>query len=89
VAVAFLLVARVTWRQRLAARRGGRGRVLRARRLVGDSQLLTFEEPTFMASGGGQVVAFGNCDRTYHGEFFGYWHTDCAFEALARTATSR
>jgi 4-amino-4-deoxy-L-arabinose transferase-like glycosyltransferase len=80
VMVPFLLVARVTWARRL---RLGIVVGVVAFALVGGwviRNLLTFEEPTFMASGGGQVVAFGNCDRTYSGQFLGYWHTDCALK---------
>lgn len=42
--------------------------------------LLTFEEPTFMASGSGHLLAIANCDRTYGGELLGYWHPDCGLK---------
>ena len=40
----------------------------------------TFEEPSppYLATGSGRVLAFGNCDETYSGKFFGYWNIDCA-----------
>ena len=42
--------------------------------------LATFEEPAppYLATGSGRVLAFGNCDETYSGRFFGYWNIDCA-----------
>jgi hypothetical protein len=39
--------------------------------------LLTFEEPTFMASGSSHVLAVANCDSTYRGELLGYWDIRC------------
>jgi 4-amino-4-deoxy-L-arabinose transferase-like glycosyltransferase len=39
--------------------------------------LVTFEEPTFMASGSSNVLAVANCDPTYSGELFGYWDIRC------------
>ena len=39
--------------------------------------LVTFEEPTLLASGAGVVLELGNCDETYAGEFLGYWSFDC------------
>lgn len=42
--------------------------------------VLTFEEPTFMASGSGHLLATANCDRAYSGEFLGYWHPDCGLK---------
>jgi hypothetical protein len=40
----------------------------------------TFEEPSppYLATGSGRVLAFGNCDLTYSGRFFGYWNIGCA-----------
>jgi hypothetical protein len=42
--------------------------------------MLTFDEPTTMATGSGHVLAYGNCDATYHGEFLGYWNDSCALK---------
>ncbi len=42
--------------------------------------LTTFEEPTYLGTGFGLVLAYGNCDRTYSGELLGYWSADCGFE---------
>lgn len=42
--------------------------------------LATFDEPTFMASGSGHVLAAANCDATYAGEKFGYWSTECGLK---------
>lgn len=39
--------------------------------------LATFEEPVVIASGTGRVLAYGNCERTYEGQFLGYWHGTC------------
>ena len=39
--------------------------------------LATFDEPVFIASGTGRVLAYGNCERTYGGQFLGYWHGTC------------
>ena len=36
-----------------------------------------FDKPVFLASGSGRVLAYANCDRTYSGDFLGYWHSDC------------
>ena len=33
-----------------------------------------------MASGTGHVLAYGNCDATYSGEYLGYWNTACALK---------
>ena len=32
-----------------------------------------------LAYGAGYVMKIGNCDRTYHGTFLGYWHITCAY----------
>lgn len=40
----------------------------------------TFEEPVPLAYGAGEVLKIGNCDRTYDGEFLGYWHISCAYQ---------
>ena len=45
--------------------------------------LTTFEEPTYLGTGFGLVLAYGNCDRTYSGELLGYWSPDCGFERYA------
>jgi 4-amino-4-deoxy-L-arabinose transferase-like glycosyltransferase len=42
------------------------------------ANLVRFEKPETMSSGSGQVLAIGNCDKTYHGEYLGYWHRDCS-----------
>ena len=39
--------------------------------------LVTFEQPTFLASGAGIVLELGNCDETYSGTYLGYWTFDC------------
>ncbi len=39
--------------------------------------LVTFEEPTLLASGAGMVLELGNCDETYSGDRLGYWTFDC------------
>lgn len=38
---------------------------------------VSFDEPVYLSSGAGYVVEIGNCDRTYSGNFLGYWHSDC------------
>ena len=42
--------------------------------------LVVFDKPTTMASGTGHVLAYGNCDATYSGEYLGYWNTACALK---------
>ena len=42
--------------------------------------LIVFDKPTTMASGTGHVLAYGNCDATYSGEYLGYWNTACALK---------
>jgi hypothetical protein len=39
--------------------------------------LTTFEHPVLLASGHGSVLEISNCDRTYSGEFLGYWDIRC------------
>jgi 4-amino-4-deoxy-L-arabinose transferase-like glycosyltransferase len=43
----------------------------------------TFEEPTYLGTGFGLVLAYGNCDRTYSGEFLGYWDDRCGYNDYA------
>jgi 4-amino-4-deoxy-L-arabinose transferase-like glycosyltransferase len=42
--------------------------------------LTTFEEPTTLGTGFGLVLAYGNCDATYHGEKLGYWDDSCSLK---------
>ena len=42
--------------------------------------LTTFDEPTVLGTGFGWVLAYGNCDETYHGELLGYWSDQCALK---------
>jgi hypothetical protein len=42
--------------------------------------LVTFDEPTVLGTGFGSVLAYGNCDATYSGEFLGYWSDQCALK---------
>lgn len=39
--------------------------------------LVTFEEPTFLAVGAGYVLELANCDETYSGALLGYWSGSC------------
>ena len=39
--------------------------------------LTRFDQPVYLASGSGRVLAYANCDRTYSGTFLGYWHQEC------------
>jgi len=39
--------------------------------------LTSFEQPTYLAAGPGYVIEIGNCDRTYSGDYLGYWHLAC------------
>lgn len=39
--------------------------------------LARFEEPTLLGTGFGLVLAYGNCDATYHGPKLGYWDSTC------------
>lgn len=42
--------------------------------------LVTFDKPTFMASGSGHLLAAGNCDAAYYGEYLGYWSPECGLK---------
>lgn len=42
--------------------------------------LQEFEEPTPLAYGAGYVMKIGSCDRTYYGEYLGYWHISCSYD---------
>jgi hypothetical protein len=44
--------------------------------------LATFEEPVVIASGTGRVLAYGNCEKTYEGQFLGYWHGTCTLSTF-------
>jgi hypothetical protein len=67
----------VTWRRRLGLLvAAGVTMVLVLAPWVGRN-LATFEEPVVIASGTGRVLAYGNCERTYSGQFLGYWHGTC------------
>jgi hypothetical protein len=69
-----------TWRRRLtlAVGTGAVALALMAPWMI--RNLATFEEPAppYLATGSGRVLAFGNCDETYSGKFFGYWNINCA-----------
>jgi 4-amino-4-deoxy-L-arabinose transferase-like glycosyltransferase len=69
-----------TWGQRagLAIVSGSVALALMAPWMI--SNLLRFEEPAppYLATGSGRVLAFGNCDKTYSGDFVGYWNIECA-----------
>jgi Dolichyl-phosphate-mannose-protein mannosyltransferase len=40
----------------------------------------TFEEPTLLSSSFGIILAYGNCDATYHGSHLGYWDDACSLK---------
>ena len=42
--------------------------------------LTTFEEPTIFGSSFGIILAYGNCDATYHGSHLGYWDDACSLK---------
>ena len=42
--------------------------------------LTTFEEPTLFGSSFGIILAYGNCDATYHGSHLGYWDDSCSLK---------
>ena len=42
--------------------------------------LTTFEEPTLFGSSFGIILAYGNCDATYHGSHLGYWDDACSLK---------
>jgi 4-amino-4-deoxy-L-arabinose transferase-like glycosyltransferase len=69
-----------TWRRRLtlAVGTGAVALALMAPWMI--RNIATFEEPSppYLATGSGRVLAFGNCDETYSGKFFGYWNIACA-----------
>ncbi len=41
--------------------------------------LYRFNEPVTLSYGLSGVLTQANCDRTYSGEYLGYWHPDCSF----------
>jgi 4-amino-4-deoxy-L-arabinose transferase-like glycosyltransferase len=46
--------------------------------------LVTFQEPTFLGTGFGGVLAYGNCDATYYGPKLGYWDDSCSLKNYPR-----
>ena len=51
--------------------------------------MTTFEKPTYLGTGFGLVLAYGNCDHTYAGTLLGYWSDDCGYnEYRPRTEES-
>ena len=38
-----------------------------------------FEEPVLLSTNSEEVLAFANCDGTYHGQAFGFWDFSCHF----------
>ena len=38
-----------------------------------------FEEPVLLSTNSEEVLAFANCDSTYHGQAFGFWDFTCHF----------
>lgn len=75
-----LLLPRVDWGRRigLGALAGGVALAVMAPWMV--FNVARFEEPAppWLATGSGRVLAYGNCDLTYSGRFFGYWNVACA-----------
>lgn len=47
--------------------------------------LTTFEEPTVLGSSFGIILAYGNCDATYHGPHLGYWDDACSLKDYSPT----
>jgi 4-amino-4-deoxy-L-arabinose transferase-like glycosyltransferase len=41
--------------------------------------LSRFNQPVTLSYGLAGVLTQANCDRTYEGEYLGYWHPDCSF----------
>lgn len=41
--------------------------------------LYRFNQPVTLSYGLAGVLTQANCDRTYEGEYLGYWHPDCSF----------
>lgn len=41
--------------------------------------LYRFNQPVTLSYGLAGVLTQANCDRTYSGEYLGYWHPDCSF----------
>jgi 4-amino-4-deoxy-L-arabinose transferase-like glycosyltransferase len=38
-----------------------------------------FEQPVYLSTGFGQTLANANCDKTYSGQFIGYYKTECIY----------
>ncbi|MBK9178114.1 MAG: glycosyltransferase family 39 protein [Acidimicrobiales bacterium] len=76
----FLLVRTLPWGRRLAlvALTGAAGLAVLAPWVIYNNA--RFDRPVLVTNGAGFVLAIANCDRTYGGEFLGYWHIDCALE---------
>jgi hypothetical protein len=74
-----LLVRGIAWKRKLQLLGvvAGIGVVITAPWII--RNLTTFEEPTTLGTGFGGVLAYGNCDATYHGDKLGYWDDTCAF----------
>ncbi len=80
----FLLLAplvmidrRLTWKRRftLTAVAAGVAMAVLAPWVI--RNLVTFEQPTYLAAGPGYVLEIGNCDQTYSGDYLGYWNPAC------------
>lgn len=77
--VPVLLLLQLTWRKRvrLAVVAGMTAGLLIAPWFA--RNLAHFAEPVPLSYGAGFVMHIGNCEETYHGPMFGYWHIDCAY----------
>jgi 4-amino-4-deoxy-L-arabinose transferase-like glycosyltransferase len=76
--VPVVLLARLSWRQRLAMLAAG---LAVAGVLVGPWvgwNLVRFQKPVFISDGYGITLATASCDETWNGPLAGYWSAVCA-----------
>jgi len=75
------LMARVSWRTRVACAGLGTLAALTVIAPWVGYNMSRFEKPVFISSGLGITLASANCDQTWSGEFEGYWSVTCARRA--------
>jgi 4-amino-4-deoxy-L-arabinose transferase-like glycosyltransferase len=48
------------------------------------SNIGRFKHHVLIVSGSGVAMSYGNCDRTYSGQFLGYWYWNCGVSRLPK-----
>jgi len=81
ILVPLALLAKLSWRRRLAlAGTGTLVALVVVAPWVGFN-MSRFQKPVFISNGFGITLASANCDTTYSGSFEGYWSLKCALAA--------